>query len=839
MKNTMKKLLSLLLVAVMLSGGIIVPMQTSVASTTYKNGDTIQYGTYPKSRVSDSKSIAGLEKVDKAWKTYGRYTKAGTYLDWFQYADFVYGDTKYRAINLINYYSGYESENGYSKNTIYYFKYAPLSWKVLDASSGLIICSEIIDCRAYQDIATNNASDYSQSFIRDWLNEDFYQTAFTENQKSNIKTTNIDTEGSVFIANSTSDKLFLTSYDEANTLLNSSSRDRYGTDYSKCLGLHKMPGNYYGWGRGQSWWWLRTPYDEDETMTVYDDGAGGGSPIRSYYVDNTSIGVVPACCLAELKNDVEWDFGAIFPDGYDFDEDSYRFGNFVGKISEKYFTTMYEESVATLLYEKKYKAGNGGHCFGIAYTTAAFSNNFPNPETVYKIGDAFVATNVSDIYRDFEFEINDFYIRVDDYIKYAFVYQWSAEQYRISQDTLIDTLKDYIQDDKIGVVLIMVRYRLDENGNQVGDGGHAVLAVGISETEDGTVIYVDDSNNRDELQTITIDRNGDWFFSNPWAGADGTRKVDSDNSILKYSVDIHKPYQILKTGNKTTVREGILENAETFVEDIEKVDADKVLLSVPDSCIISANDFYKIEETIGGEVSSDTSTLYWIEDDKTVTVSDLKDENSEIALAGDNTIITANVTKNSVVTMTIDEDDIAAEIESENGKEYMVSFNTVITDEQYNNVKTCATVKGTASGDTITATQTETGLVVTGISDGTVTLSIDDEVIATQTISDAISDIEITYDKTGEDENIEVDYEQPEEPTDPEVPTEPEMPTEPDVPAEPDEPTDDTTDCSCMCHSKNSFMQFFYKIFRLFWQLFGMNRDCACGAKHFDSYFFG
>ncbi len=90
--------------------------------------------------------------------------------------------------------------------------------------------------------------------------------------------------------------------------------------------------------------------------------------------------------------------------------------------------------------------------------------------------------------------------------------------------------------------------------------------------------------------------------------------------------------------------------------------------------------------------------------------------------------------------------------------------------------------------------------------------------------------------------------EQPETPTDPEEPTDPEVPTDPDVPTEPtepedpeipDEPTDDTPDCSCLCHSKNGFMQFVYKLVRFFWQLFGMNMDCACGSKHFDFYFFG
>lgn len=45
---------------------------------------------------------------------------------------------------------------------------------------------------------------------------------------------------------------------------------------------------------------------------------------------------------------------------------------------------------------------------------------------------------------------------------------------------------------------------------------------------------------------------------------------------------------------------------------------------------------------------------------------------------------------------------------------------------------------------------------------------------------------------------------------------------------------DFTVDCGHSCHSDNAFVQFFYKIARFFWKLFGMqnNRFCACGKAH-------
>ena len=53
----------------------------------------------------------------------------------------------------------------------------------------------------------------------------------------------------------------------------------------------------------------------------------------------------------------------------------------------------------------------------------------------------------------------------------------------------------------------------------------------------------------------------------------------------------------------------------------------------------------------------------------------------------------------------------------------------------------------------------------------------------------------------------------------------PEEPTTPDTPDEP------TKDCSCNCH-KGGLAGLFFKIINFFQKLFGMNKVCACGVKH-------
>lgn len=47
-----------------------------------------------------------------------------------------------------------------------------------------------------------------------------------------------------------------------------------------------------------------------------------------------------------------------------------------------------------------------------------------------------------------------------------------------------------------------------------------------------------------------------------------------------------------------------------------------------------------------------------------------------------------------------------------------------------------------------------------------------------------------------------------------------------------DEPSDPSENCNHICH-KTGFLGFIYKIIRIFWQIFGINKTCACGVNHY------
>lgn len=254
---------------------------------TYKVGDIVEFGSYPQSKVTNSSLVSALNKVSKSWVSYGYYSGTGCYAtdygtgyatmvqgDWMKYADFTYNGTKYRAVTFSQYRPSWtcnpssagktdQDDNGYTLNNIYYFKYEPLKWRVLDPSTGFVLCESIVDSQAYNNTIYENgnywnntehthyANNYATSSIRAWLNDNFYNTAFSSSQKASILTSELDNKAydSKYDSETTYDKVFLLSYSEMqNTAYGfpanrnpSPARQAKGTDYAKCQGLYVEP----------------------------------------------------------------------------------------------------------------------------------------------------------------------------------------------------------------------------------------------------------------------------------------------------------------------------------------------------------------------------------------------------------------------------------------------------------------------------------------------------------------------------------------------------------------------------------------------------------------------
>ncbi|MBQ6543145.1 MAG: hypothetical protein IJL77_02045, partial [Clostridia bacterium] len=336
MKNA-KKVLSVLLSALLLLGTVALGGTVATAEESYSVGDTLEYGTYPQSEVKDADTIAALSAKlsDDGWVSYGYYSGTGTSddgnmapSDYMKYQDVVLDGVKYRAVKFDSYRpycTGYtsssnqQSSNGYSTDTTYWFRFEPIEWKVLDPDSGLVVCASAIDSQAYNNYIlsadgeywgnaekTYRANDYANSSIRAWLNNDFINTAFSSSQQENIKVTELDNScpyDENYNSATTNDKIFLLSYNEVTNSaygfkeaasVEDNARKMAPTDYAQCQGIYKNSST------GNSHWWLRSPYSSSGSACRV---RGVGSAYHYNYVNRAEDGVCPALKLQNLESD--------------------------------------------------------------------------------------------------------------------------------------------------------------------------------------------------------------------------------------------------------------------------------------------------------------------------------------------------------------------------------------------------------------------------------------------------------------------------------------------------------------------------------------------------------
>ena len=288
----------------------------------YTYRDSLYFGMYPQNLVEDSSTNTSLNTLVtkptstsfNGWASYEYYIN-GSKSNYMWYIDVDYNNDTYRGVYFTSYRpynttsngTGYQDDNGYYTNTIYWFRYDPIKWLILSEEKGkkLIIADLILDSQDYNPSdsssqyshngGTGYTNNYELSNIRKWLNDNFYNTAFNDSQKEMILTTSVDNSVSStgyssndYACNDTNDKIFLLSYEEVMSLFTSpEKRKAQGSDYAKCQGLYVY--NSY------SYWWLRSPYNY-YSINARDVGYGG-SIHSDDYVINTYRGIRPACWI--------------------------------------------------------------------------------------------------------------------------------------------------------------------------------------------------------------------------------------------------------------------------------------------------------------------------------------------------------------------------------------------------------------------------------------------------------------------------------------------------------------------------------------------------------------
>lgn len=289
--------------------------------------DTILFGSYPQSDVTNepiAETLNALLDTDKdgnidklpesgeyysnGWTSY-EYYSGNNKANYMWYMDVEEGGEKFRGVYFEQYRpitnistisdnstaeavtidNCNQDENRYFKKNVYWFKYDPISWTILDETidgKTLILCDTIIDVQAYQDGSKTKgtkyyndrydeyyANNYEYSTIRKWLNETFYDTAFSELQKAIIIATTLDNSLTTvklnagnkgkpeqYVCGDTIDNVFMlstadiinTEYGFAGSIsTKDTAKQKEHSEYAKAQGLHVD-------SNGNATWWLRS-----------------------------------------------------------------------------------------------------------------------------------------------------------------------------------------------------------------------------------------------------------------------------------------------------------------------------------------------------------------------------------------------------------------------------------------------------------------------------------------------------------------------------------------------------------------------------------------------------
>ena len=184
-----------------------------------------------------------------------------------------------------------------------------IPWYVLDKDGDnlLLMSVYLLERAEYNEEYTSIT--WEECTLRQWMNDDFYNSAFTKSEKKQIRTSHLKnadnpwygTEG----GNDTEDKVFALSVAEAEQYFGTAEKCLKGWDSAspelsaaKVTAYAEAQGAYvssYESTASNGWWWLRSPgYISKNAAIVLDGGivnVGGG------YVDHDKNAARPALWL--------------------------------------------------------------------------------------------------------------------------------------------------------------------------------------------------------------------------------------------------------------------------------------------------------------------------------------------------------------------------------------------------------------------------------------------------------------------------------------------------------------------------------------------------------------
>lgn len=245
--------------------------------------------------IGDNATIAS-SKYDRAIKCIdsGDYKTACMLLDGLSYKDSAeklksakQALIKTAKVGDIVYFGTYEQDNDTTNGK------ENIEWLVLAKENNrvLVVSDKALDCKPY-----NQSWDYvtwETCSLRNWLNNDFINAAFTAEERAMIPTVTVSADKNPVYStdpgNATKDKVFLLSIVEAEKYCTSDEARRcVPTEYAISNGAYTSD-RYAEGDKATCWWWLRSPgFDQYDAAFVYYDGSVNMSGHNANY-DNTSV----------------------------------------------------------------------------------------------------------------------------------------------------------------------------------------------------------------------------------------------------------------------------------------------------------------------------------------------------------------------------------------------------------------------------------------------------------------------------------------------------------------------------------------------------------------------
>lgn len=243
-------------------------------SPSWRADSTLTYGLYPQTRVANETIISSLNSItspeDNGW-----YLLDGEY---------------YAKKEASPYGSNYVFDDGATivKGTEYWFKCEPIRWKVLFCDGGKYsLVSTTVLAGFYYSNGHAIDIDYSGSVIREWLNGEFYDTAFslgntlvqTTMVDNSAATTRYDENKNVF--ENVEDKVYLLSYQDylnadygflTDSLAMDTARQRKSTDWARANGVRSSTNSYYPYN---AVYLTRSPSSPTSYSTICESGMVG------------------------------------------------------------------------------------------------------------------------------------------------------------------------------------------------------------------------------------------------------------------------------------------------------------------------------------------------------------------------------------------------------------------------------------------------------------------------------------------------------------------------------------------------------------------------------------